>query len=379
MENKGYISHYDYAKNYGFIKASDGTEYFFLHDKHDFQKGDEVIFNTTISTKNNNIIATNVKYVQNLPISTLLEESKSVDFLIGELKQCNDKYFIKYNNNITLPVINSIFDIPYNPDDIVDFKLIESKGIFKALINIPKSILEYELENILKNNESIDAKVIKIVSGGLLVNIMGVDAFLPKFEVSLIPIKNFDIILDLINTNIKVKILSIKDLNIIVSKKKIEEDINIKLKKDLISSIKLCDKYTVTVTKKNFNNATVEIKYGLTGFLYINSNDIEIGQNLNVYVYKMDGEQIRFKLTSEINIPKKINKIIPTKPKPTLTKKQSKLKTVHKKSNDNKKNRKFLLDTINILHTNGNKLISKLSKNSISNLITLQTQINKSI
>ncbi len=124
-----------------------------------------------------------------------------------------------------------------------------------------------EIESKAQSQDIITAKVIKKVTGGLLVEVFGQEAFLPGSQIELKPVYNPD---EYIGKSLEVKIISVnpKKRNIIVSRRKILEEKLEEARKRVFSTIKVGDIVECTVTNLTDFGAFVDID-GVSALLHI--------------------------------------------------------------------------------------------------------------
>ncbi len=124
-----------------------------------------------------------------------------------------------------------------------------------------------EIESKVQSQEIIDAKVIKKISGGFLVEVFGQEAFLPGSQIDLKPIYNPD---EYVGKSLEVKILSInpKKRSIVVSRRKILEERLEEARKRVFSTIKVGDIVEGTVTNLTDFGAFIDID-GVSALLHI--------------------------------------------------------------------------------------------------------------
>lgn len=124
-----------------------------------------------------------------------------------------------------------------------------------------------EIENKVQSQEIIDAKVIKKIPGGFLVEVLGQEAFLPGSQIDLKPIYNPD---EYVGKSLEVKILSInpKKRSIVVSRRKILEERLEEARKRVFSTIKVGDIVEGTVTNLTDFGAFIDID-GVSALLHI--------------------------------------------------------------------------------------------------------------
>ncbi len=117
------------------------------------------------------------------------------------------------------------------------------------------------------NNEIVEGKIKKRIKGGMVVDIMGIDAFLPGSQLDVRPVTDFD---SYVGKTYEYRIVKLSDLrkNIVLSRKVLlAEDLKEK-REELLSKIKVGDVLTGKV--KNITDFGVFIDLGgLDGLLHI--------------------------------------------------------------------------------------------------------------
>ncbi len=156
-------------------------------------------------------------------------------------------------------------------------------------------------EDKLKANETIQAKVMKKVKGGLIVDIMSQEAFLPGSQIDVKPVFNFDA---LIGQTLDVKILSLNPAknNIVVSRRVILEAKINEARQRVFSTIKVGDIVEGTVTNIADFGVFVDID-GVDALLHISDLSwdkvvhpkelVNVGDRLQVKILNLDPETFR--------------------------------------------------------------------------------------
>jgi small subunit ribosomal protein S1 len=161
-----------------------------------------------------------------------------------------------------------------------------------------------DIEKSFNDKESVKARVIDRIKGGLTVDILGARAFLPGSQVDLRPVRNLD---GLKGHEIEVRIIKLnkKRGNIVVSRKQLlEEDQSEKRAKTLEQ---LHEEAILTGTVKNLTDygAFVDLG-GIDGLLHITDMSwgrlthprdlVQVGDQIQVKVLKFDREKQRVSL-----------------------------------------------------------------------------------
>lgn len=192
-----------------------------------------------------------------------------------------------------------------NPEEAVEGKKIqvyidafEDKDGF-PVISKKKADFQLAWETIKQKSESsepVKATVLRRVKGGLAVDILGLDAFLPGSQVDLRPIPNLDA---LIGKELEVKILSVNwhKKNIVVSRRALLEERQEALRRDLLQRIHVGDVIEGTVKTVTEFGAFIDIG-GVDALLHISdltwvkvvhpSEVVQPGEKLKVKVLSAD-------------------------------------------------------------------------------------------
>jgi len=156
----------------------------------------------------------------------------------------------------------------------------------------------------LDNESQIEGKVVKRIKGGLIVDLMGVDAFLPGSQIGLRPLETMD---SLLGQNVPLKIVKInkKRRNIVVSRRAVLDAERDKQRTAILAEI---DKGQVREgIVKNITDFGVFIDLGgLDGLLHITdmswgrinhpSELVKLGQRISVKILEYDREKSRVSL-----------------------------------------------------------------------------------
>lgn len=195
-------------------------------------------------------------------------------------------------------------------DEVVEGKeimvLLESLENREGVPIISKKKADFQMawnvfEEKVNSTETMPVKVIKKVKGGLIVDIMSQEAFLPGSQIDTKPVFNFDA---LIGKIFDVKILSLnpQKRNIVVSRRVIlEERIN-EARQRVFSSVKVGDVIEGTVSSIADFGAFIDID-GIDALLHISDLSwekvvhpkevVNIGDKLQVKILAIDPETFR--------------------------------------------------------------------------------------
>jgi small subunit ribosomal protein S1 len=156
----------------------------------------------------------------------------------------------------------------------------------------------------LDNQSQVEGKVVKRIKGGLIVDLMGVDAFLPGSQIGLRPLETMD---SLLGQNVPLKIVKInkKRRNIVVSRRAVLDAERDKQRTAILAEI---DKGQLREgIVKNITDFGVFIDLGgLDGLLHITdmswgrinhpSELVKLGQQIRVKILEYDREKSRVSL-----------------------------------------------------------------------------------
>ncbi|MEO0004960.1 MAG: 30S ribosomal protein S1 [candidate division WOR-3 bacterium] len=192
-----------------------------------------------------------------------------------------------------------------NPDEAVEgakvkvcVEALEDKDGF-PVISKRKADFQLAWETIKEKSESslpVRVKVLRRVKGGLAVDILGLDAFLPGSQVDLRPIPNLD---EMVGKELEVKILSVNwhKRNIVVSRRALLEERQEALRREILSRLQVGDVIEGTVKTITEFGAFIDIG-GIDALLHISdlawikvvhpSEIVQPGEKLKVKVLSLD-------------------------------------------------------------------------------------------
>jgi small subunit ribosomal protein S1 len=172
------------------------------------------------------------------------------------------------------------------------------------VVSKKKADFQLAWETIKQKSESaegVPATVIKRVKGGLAVDILGLDAFLPGSQVDLRPVPNLD---DLLNKQIEVRILSVNwyKKNIVVSRRILLEERQEQVRREVFGRLQVGEVIDGTVKTITDFGAFVDIG-GVDALLHISdlawnkvvhpTEVVNIGDQLKVKVLSADPQTNR--------------------------------------------------------------------------------------
>jgi len=207
--------------------------------------------------------------------------------------------------------------IPLNEfDDINNYKIGDELDVFlddfedeDGLAVVSKKKADFimvwdKIKEYFQDESPVEARVIRRVKGGLMVNILGVEAFLPGSQVDVKPVTRLD---DFIGQNIIVKVIKLnwKRRNIVVSRRMIIEEEKETIKKKFFGSVGENDIIEGIVKNITEFGAFVDLG-GVDGLLHITdmswgrlshpSEILALGDTIKVKVIKIDKEKERVSL-----------------------------------------------------------------------------------
>ncbi len=161
-----------------------------------------------------------------------------------------------------------------------------------------------KIEEAEKNGSILEGTIISRVKGGFVMDIDGIETFLPGSQVDIKPVQNFDVFL---GKNIDVKVLKINHFNnnIIVSHKKLIEGAYEKQRQEIMNNIEKGQILEGTV--KNIKKFGVFVDLGgVDGLLYLTDLSwnrithpeeiVQLGDKIKVVVTDFDEEKKRISL-----------------------------------------------------------------------------------
>jgi len=160
------------------------------------------------------------------------------------------------------------------------------------------------VKNVYAADGIIRGRCVRRIKGGMVVDLGGVDAFLPGSQIDVRPVRDFDAI---IGTDMEFKILKINDLrkNIVVSHKVLKEESLREVREKLLNNLEIGQMLEGTV--KNITDFGVFVDLGgVDGLLHITdlswgrvahpSEVVQLDQKIKVCVLSYDAERKRISL-----------------------------------------------------------------------------------
>lgn len=150
-----------------------------IRKKHVFHIGDTVSFTTGLSERGDKMIASNIQYLYNNALDTLINKARTENNFTGYLKIVDDKYFVKeVDSYLFFPVPLSPWQIKPADDELnetVTFMLehLEKKDKITAKLFNNKYIPEfYTAVKLYKSQTPVEATVYKISPHGIYINVV---------------------------------------------------------------------------------------------------------------------------------------------------------------------------------------------------------------
>jgi ribosomal protein S1 len=243
----GYVSYYNTNKHFGFIECEDGNSYYFFLDAKDLKRknrelykmglsilkkkiytGDEVNFK--LKNSNDKIEAYDMEFVGNYRRQLLIDEAVEKQTLLGYLKQIEGNFFVKHiSTYVFVPLKISVYEIDIDSvytqrlNQLVKFKLEQKKHIDKLsaiLVDRKFSDSWEKVKEAFDTQENIMGYIKRRTNGGMIVDVFGIEAFLPGSQIDVKPVRDYD---DFIGKTMEFKIVQFyeKSGNIVVSHKEI--------------------------------------------------------------------------------------------------------------------------------------------------------------
>jgi len=161
-----------------------------------------------------------------------------------------------------------------------------------------------EIRNAYENATIIEGRIKKRIKGGMVVDLMGVEAFLPGSQISLRQVPDFDA---LVGDNMEFRVIKLNKLrrNIVVSRRVVLEEERKEKRQELLAEIE--EDQIVEGTVKNITDFGAFIDLGgLDGLLHITdmswsriqhpSEILKIGDDIRIKILKYDKKKERISL-----------------------------------------------------------------------------------
>jgi len=160
------------------------------------------------------------------------------------------------------------------------------------------------IKAVYENNETIEGKIIRRIKGGMVVDLMGVDSFLPGSQVDVHPVRDFDA---LVGKMMDFRIVKINDIrkNVVLSHKILVEESLAEIRQKILGEMKVGNVLDGVV--KNITDFGVFVDLGgVDGLLHITdlswgrvthpSEIVNLDQKIRVKVLDYDQERQRISL-----------------------------------------------------------------------------------
>lgn len=190
-----------------------------------------------------------------------------------------------------------------NPDEVVEgreirvyIEVLEDKDGF-PVISKKKADFQLAWETIKQKSEQgepLNATVLRRVKGGMAVDVLGLDAFLPGSQVDMRPVANLDA---LVGKSFEVKILSVNwhKKNIVVSRRALLEERQEALRRELLSKLNVGDVIEGTVKTITEFGAFIDIG-GVDALMHI--SDLAWVKVVHPGEVVQEGEKLKVKVLS---------------------------------------------------------------------------------
>ena len=240
------------------------------------------------------------------------------------IKQVDEKTLIT-GRIVSMSDDNVVLDIGFKSDGLIsitefrdtpDIKIGDEVEVYvdetenelgQLVLSRKKAIAEgawEKIQSIMENGEIVKGYIQTRTKGGLVVDIMGMDAFLPGSQIDVKPVRDYD---QYVGKTMEFKVVKINEVykNVVISHKAIIEDDIEAQKAEMISNMELGQVLEGTV--KNMTSFGVFVDLGgLDGLLHITdiswgrinhpSDVLELDQKIQVAVLEFDNEKKRISL-----------------------------------------------------------------------------------
>ena len=240
------------------------------------------------------------------------------------IKQVDEKTLVM-GKIVSISDENVVLDIGFKSDGLValtefrdtpDIKVGDEIEVYvdetenalgQLVLSRKKAIAEgswEKIQSIMENGEIVKGYIQTRTKGGLVVDIMGMDAFLPGSQIDVKPVRDYD---QYVGKTMEFKVVKINEVfkNVVISHKAIIEDDIETQKAEMISKMELGQVLEGTV--KNMTSFGVFVDLGgLDGLLHITdiswgrinhpSDVLELDQKIQVAVLEFDNDKKRISL-----------------------------------------------------------------------------------
>lgn len=233
------------------------------------------------------------------------------DGIIADINYKADAYVPKDQLSIDPNLdINSFFKVGDEIDLYIVKREDENGDVLASKVKADTELAEEKLDTAYKNGDILSGKIIEVIKGGVLADILGVKAFIPASQLDIHYVNDLN---DYLGKNVKVKIIDyIPNKKLIVSQKVVLEKEKLKEKEELLKTLQEGQVIQGVVKSIAKFGAFIDIG-GIDGLIPLseiswsrnkNINDIlNIGEKVDVYVEKIDKEKITLSLRKLIPDP----------------------------------------------------------------------------
>ncbi len=233
------------------------------------------------------------------------------DGIIADISYKADAYVPKDQLSLDPNLdINKFFNIGDEIDLYIVKREDENGDVLASKIKADTELAKEKLDTAYKNGNILSGKIIEIIKGGVLADILGVKAFIPASQLDIHYVNNLN---DYLGENVKVKIIDyIPNKKLIASQKVVLEEEKLKKKEELLKTLQEGQVIQGVVKSITKFGAFIDIG-GIDGLIPLseiswvrnkNINDIlHIGEKVDVYVERIDKEKVTLSLRKLIPDP----------------------------------------------------------------------------
>ncbi|MDN5318035.1 MAG: hypothetical protein PWR08_2160 [Thermoanaerobacterium sp.] len=233
------------------------------------------------------------------------------DGIIADINYKADAYVPKDQLSIDPNLdINNFFKVGDEIDLYIVKREDENGDVLASKVKADTELAEEKLDTAYKNGDILSGKIIEVIKGGVLADILGVKAFIPASQLDIHYVNDLN---DYLGKNVEVKIIDyIPNKKLIVSQKVVLEEEKLKEKEELLKTLQEGQVIQGVVKSIAKFGAFIDIG-GIDGLIPLseiswgrnkNINDIlNIGEKVDVYVEKIDKEKITLSLRKLIPDP----------------------------------------------------------------------------
>jgi len=149
-----------------------------------------------------------------------------------------------------------------------------------------------KIKEIYENDEKIEGRMLRRIKGGIVVNLLGVDAFLPGSQIDIRQVKDFDQYIGL-TTKLKIIKLNKARRNIVVSRRAVLEEERARMREDVLAELEIGQTREGTVKNITDFGAFIDLG-GVDGLLHI--TDMSWGRISHPSVLLSIGDKIKVKV-----------------------------------------------------------------------------------